>query len=464
MNRDNLWRLLSLLLAAACIAWLVSCTEWAEVDVHTPAKGEAAKNELYALQRLAQQLGAEVTMPHELSQMPPPGATLLLSSLEWDLFPERSPALREWVQQGGHLVIFSWMLDREPLQQWLPIHSGKRQTCAAPEPQASAASSVASSASASHSCKAPCSEADDDLDADDDEDDEEDDETPADGPLAAGPAASGASEPASQSMMADGSMCHPVTEPDALPASYPPDRSYSFCGYRGYRTIQSKQPPAWLLKGKRGTELLRVAFGQGSVTVINNDVAFFNPQLLKGDNALIAVSALQIRRGALLWFVTEEARAPLLGWVWQQAAVAVLLVALALALWLWRAAVRFGPMAAEPKAGRRSMTEQITGTAQFLRRHGAQALHAAQLRALDESARNHVRHDDTLERSARAQAIARLTGLDAQALGQALDPSISRRNVDLPPVLEILETARRLLTQSAHRPRTEGKPHAHQSE
>jgi hypothetical protein len=91
------------------------------------------------------------------------------------------------------------------------------------------------------------------------------------------------------------------------------------------------------------------------------------------------------------------------------------------------------------------MVEQVTGTARFLWRHGPLALQAAQVRALDETARLHVMRYDELERGARASAIAKLTGLDAAALGLALDRSIPRRRIDLPPVLELLETARRRL-------------------
>jgi len=50
-------------------------------------------------------------------------------------------------------------------------------------------------------------------------------------------------------------------------------------------------------------------------------------------------------------------------------------------------------------------------------------------------------------------AIAQATGLDAQALGLALDKSLARRRVDLPATLELLETARRLLLQRDRNPR-----------
>src|SRR5438105_13586422 len=50
MSRDGVLRILVLLLVAAAALWFVTATEWAEVDVAQPAKGEAAKNRLYAMQ------------------------------------------------------------------------------------------------------------------------------------------------------------------------------------------------------------------------------------------------------------------------------------------------------------------------------------------------------------------------------------------------------------------------------
>ena len=163
---------------------------------------------------------------------------------------------------------------------------------------------------------------------------------------------------------------------------------------------------------------------------------------------LVVATVLQAHRGAQMWFVSEGTRPEFMRWLWANAWVALVLGALALALALWRGGVRFGPLAPLAALGRRSMAEQISGTAQFLHRQGGAALHAAQLRALDAAATAHLRGYARMDRSSRAQALAHATGLDAAALGLALDRSIARRRIDLPPVLELLETARRLLVQS----------------
>ena len=66
-----------------------------------------------------QQLGWRVHKADNLQQMPPPGATLLLSARFWRLVggDER---LRRWVDAGGHLVIDHTVLSDPPADGWLP--------------------------------------------------------------------------------------------------------------------------------------------------------------------------------------------------------------------------------------------------------------------------------------------------------------------------------------------------------
>jgi hypothetical protein len=413
----------ALLLGVA--VWVGSCTEWVEVEVPTPARGEAARNRHYAAQQLLRRLGASVVTPDNLAQLPPAGATMLLTSWHWDVFPERAQRLQQWVEGGGHLVIFSDTLNQKQLKGWLPVKQLE------PPRRKS-------------------------RDGDDEDDDELDDATP-DDESEADDAAAEAPLPAALRRLKV--PCHAAAEPEGVAPHYPgPARHYQLCGfvYSGWK-LQANAPVLWSVDGRDGPLLLRVAKGQGTVTVIVPRGLMENERVLEADNGLATVAALQARRGTPVWFVTEESRPSLLVWLWQQAAVVVLLAAAAIALALWRGAPRFGPLAAGAATGRRSMVEQIAGTAQFLRKQGPDALLAAQIRALDAVARHHIRQYDTLDRGQRAAAIARHTGQDAAALASALDKGLARRRHDLPATLERLETARRLLAQASPRSRSPKK-------
>lgn len=403
--------LAALLLGVA--AWVASCTEWVEVEVPTPARGEAARNPHYAAQALLRHLGATVATPDNLSRMPPEGATLLLTSWHWDIFPERAQRLQQWVEGGGQLVVFSDNLNQKQLRGWLPV-----KWLEPPRRKKSG---------------------DDDEDAADEEEEDEGDEEDAE-PTAPRPGA----------LLKRLKMpCHDAAEPAGIAPHYAGEqRHYKLCGfvYSGWR-LQAGGPVLWSIDGRDGPLLLRVAKGRGTVTVIVPQALLENDRVLESDNGLAAVAALQARRGAAVWFVTEEARPSLLAWLWQEAAAVVLLAGAAIFFALWRGARRFGPLAAVASAGRRSMAEQIGGTAQFLRKQGPEALLAAQIRALETAARGHIRQYDQLDRGQRATAIARHTAQDAAALASALDKRLARKRTDLPATLELLETARRLLVQ-----------------
>ena len=109
---------------------------------------------------------------------------------------------------------------------------------------------------------------------------------------------------------------------------------------------------------------------------------------------------------------------------------------------MWRGSVRFGPLAAAPEAARRSLVEQIRGTGQFILRHGGRSsCHAASVRALDEAAGRRIPLYASLSPSERATALARLTGLDLDALTTAVQPI--GRSHELRNTIALLEAARR---------------------
>lgn len=401
----NAWlvRIFSVLALVLVGAWVVSATEWADTEVRTPASGEAKTNSFYAAQAVLRHLGARVVKRESLDAMPPAGARLVLASSHWDLFPEREQRLREWVEQGGHLVMPGYLASSDLLESWLPLVREKLPTpVEKKEPPASR--------------KKPPRTAIDDTPAKD----------------------------------AD---CHAVTEPDTVPASFAGGRSFRICTWSSvanYRTSDKQPRPLWVVLGARGNEAIRVQVGRGTVTVMPWGL-WRNENLTRADNALFAAAALQLRTGAEVWFVAEEAREPFLRWLWHKGWAALLLGLLALAAALWRAAVRFGPLAPSAGTHRRSMAEQVRGTAGFLHMHGGDALHAAQLRALNESAGRQLRGYALRDATARAAAIAQATGLEAAMLARAM-AARARHPGAMAVDLEVLETARRRL--DAHGPFT----------
>lgn len=418
-TRGHTQTALAALVLAGAGTWLAFNTEWVDVKLPPELRGPAKTDPLYTFKRFGATLGVELSTPDNLDRLPPPGATLVLSSWFWDLFPERIAALQRWVEAGGHLVLPTYEY-YGPELAWTTIRSIPPPALKAPRP-APAASSGA--------------------DEDDDEGDtEEGDAAPA--PRPPPPRRIG---PPTALPRARAATCPKLVEPAGVPPAFRIQRNYATC-QGGASTLQSGIAAQWAVDNARGHVMLRVALGKGSVTAVNGSLPIHGTTLLENDNALLLTAALRLARGQQLWLVVNETRPPLLTTLWRSGAPVILLGALALAFALWRAGARFGPRLPAAPTARRSIAEQIRGTAAFIAHHGGRALHHAQLRALDSCARSRVHGYDALIVGERAALLAPLVGIDVHTLARAMNPELSKHLPGrLPGALALLETARRRL-------------------
>jgi hypothetical protein len=410
MSRTQ-WLLLALVGAVlvGLGVWLSRSIEWVDVEIPTFASGEAARDRFYAAKQLTRQLGASVTTASSLEQLPPAGATLLLGSQRWRMFPGRDNALQRWVRSGGHLVVLqnAWSASGD-VPDWVPMRAVRRRP-------AGAASQPA----------AP---------ADDDEDE--------DAPTAP---RSSAGKPAPRGQ------CAVFDEAMTLAGAFGAPRGYRVCGWPS-RLLRARVAARWLLAGADGIVALRVPFGDGDVTTNTLEGSFNNLALLRDDGALAFAAMLQLQRGDAVWFLDEESRPRFLAVLWDHAAPVLLLALLALGLALWRAAARFGPPIAEGAVARRSIGEQVRRTAAFIAAGGGLALQRASVRALDDEARRSIpQFTGLLGTSERSAAIAGRGGGEAAALAAAMAPPARTTPHGLAATIARLEHARRALLRARRR-------------
>jgi hypothetical protein len=93
-----------LAVASFLVYWVAVSTEWAEVRIPLPAKGEAAANPFYAAQRFAAALGARTSWDRQLV-VPSTDAVIVVSTWHWDLTERRRYSLERWVESGGRIVV-----------------------------------------------------------------------------------------------------------------------------------------------------------------------------------------------------------------------------------------------------------------------------------------------------------------------------------------------------------------------
>ncbi len=233
-------------------------------------------------------------------------------------------------------------------------------------------------------------------------------------------------------------------------------RRFRACGLDRRFGLRVSRKTSWMLRDSNSTvQALRVPIGLGSITFVNF-LPFDNRTLLEGDNAALFVAATRLHRGDTVWFVTEERSASLLWLTWKTGAPVVVLMLALIVAWLWRASTRFGPPLAPTEAARRSLAEQIRGTGQFVLRFGdGQALHAAQTRALRESAERWIPGYSRLSSEQRLEHLAQRVGVPTQSLALALNSAAPRRQAELRQRLAMLEHIRRTLSMTPqHRERS----------
>ena len=393
-------------LLAALIAWSMHAVEWVDVDVPTLPKGEAGRDRFYVAKQLVRQLGGDVTTVRSLEQLPPPGATLVIGTHRWSMFPGREAALRRWIEDGGRLVILqsAWSAEGEA-PSWVPIRSERPPRRGGLPAGANDAASAAK---------------------------EDDDALPAGVKL----------------FLAN--HCGDFVEPARIQGAFGPVRNYRLCGYAA-RVLRA-DAATWLLAGIEGAVAARVPYGRGDITANALNGSFANAALLRYDGALGLAAMLQLRPGNRVWFVDEETRAQLAALLWDHGAPALLLGSAALALLLWRGGARFGPLLADAATARRSIGEQVRRTAAFVAAGDGTALHRASVRALEEEARRSIPGYATLLGAReRSESLARRVRADPAALAAAMSPPARTDRRRLAAAIARLERARRALLPSRRR-------------
>lgn len=386
MSRETLaWILVALLLTLGGW-WLAENTEWVDTDTPRAPSGEALTNPAYAFEQLLKRLGMQVEHHESLDTLPPPPSRLVLLSDDWAFVPARVARLKQWVQDGGHLVLPDDAASAM-LEDWLPAE----------------------------------------LDFENDRP-----------PAKAQPPASGP-QPRPETR----------TELISSPPLWGSAERLVSCNedlQRQRLALRGGHTATWTLARHDAVRVMRVAVGRGSITQLSaGPELFFQKQSLRCDMPVLLAGAVQAERGATAWVYLHERRDALLPWLWQRGWIAVVMALLALAAALWRASVRFGPLQAAPPRLRRSITEQVQGLGAWLQRGGTEALLGAQQRALDEVAARALPLYAARPVRDRASAIAAATGLPAADLASAMLARFCTR-AELFSRLHLLETARRRLS------------------
>lgn len=364
------------------VAWVVTNTEWGEVEIPAPLRGEAATNPFYAAGRLVEALGGTTERREALGTLGT-NAVLVLSTFSWDIDAARRTELERWVEAGGRLVVDAALISgSDAFEVW----SGIAREVEEPDPN------------------------------------------------------EGLAQPPQRF-----ERCRTVAEVDGQGAAsgelevcgFPYD-SWLTTGGRllwGLREIDDDALVA-----------ARVVVGAGTVTVLNGVPfvarALFDGE---HGELFAAATGFRAGDHVAFVTEADVPSLPALVWRHGAPFVAVLLLWIALALWRGAVRFG-PLLAPPERARRSLAEQILGTGRFVVRVGGGAALLAAARRALDEAAQRRIVGYERLAEPARAQAVAALTGVDARSLAAALDlQQHPARLPELRARLALLETARRQL-------------------
>ena len=362
-------------------AWIVANTEWGDVEIPSPLRGEAVTNPFYAAQKLVASLGATGERREALGDTPI-DAVVVLSTWGWDIDQDRRADFERWVEAGGRLVVDAALISgSDAFERWTGI-----------------------------------TRAEEEVDPDED--------------LFQAPEIV---EP-----------CVPLDEVGAE-VDEESTAVYSACNFDYASWFETNKRVLWGLSDGGYLLAARVAVGQGTVTVINGVPFVYRELFEGDHGELLAAAAdLRGGDHVVFMSEADVASLPELVWRYGAPVVAVLLLWIALGLWrgAMRFGPLVAPT---ERARRSLAEQVLGTGRFALRIGGGAALAAAARRALHEAAARRIVGYERLTVAAKARAVAGLARVDAGELAAALDPELSSRALELRAKLALLEAARREL-------------------
>jgi hypothetical protein len=423
LTRGRLIFLVVLLVCGAGGYWVYENLTWEEIHVPGMPRGEAARNNLLAAERLIVAMGGKAHSDHVFKALPegdPQHAVLIFPTQRRTLTPRQRAQIYDWVERGGHLVAVTYTIaGDDAFPDELMERAGVRQFWSTP-PKGKKPRKTGESG---------------ESDAGDASEDLADDIAPAKPRPRSVPAAKNASD------------CPLQRESGTLAPRFgtTPDATLKVCFDQRFR-VKARGDVLWQAKDASGVHAIAVALGKGRVTVLTDYDFMLNNAIGRADHADFLLAMIGFKAGMNVSLIPREDVPGIVELAWRTGWPVLLALCAAILIALWRKAARLGPVVAQLETARRSIGEHVRASGEFLWRHGqAEALWKGTLeevqRRIDLTLPvQHLRNPDD-----RLRLIEKRTGLGLARLQQAFFPQPSPRSDDFVRAIATLEHVRKSL-------------------
>ena len=242
------------------------------------------------------------------------------------------------------------------------------------------------------------------------------------------------------------------TEPQAEAASndVSGDQKYDYAvllSHTPYRIRSDREDAVTTLSDDRGNIAVRVADGNGYVTVVASAAYFTNGFINELDHArlLLDVVAGYLDPGKV-WLIFQASFPSLGELIWQAAPYLVVSLGALFLFWLWATMPRFGPRVLPASEDRRSIGEHVSAAGAFVWANaGSESLIESTVTALINDAERRHPGIGRLPVDKQAQSLAHLTGIDASVIFKAMIAADGERPREFTDNIQLLQTIRKAL-------------------
>ena len=237
-------------------------------------------------------------------------------------------------------------------------------------------------------------------------------------------------------------------ETEAEVASEDKEYDYEvFLSHTDYRIRTDRDDAVATLSDELGNIAVRVADGNGYVTVVASAAYFTNDLIDDADHArlLLDVVAGYLDPGKV-WLIFQASFPSLGELIWEAAPYFVMSLAALFGLWLWATMPRFGPRVLPDSEDRRSINEHVSAAGAFTWRNaGSEALLESAITALINDAERRHPGIGRLPMEKQAESLGHLTGIDANVIFNAMIAADGERPREFTDNIQLLQTIRKAL-------------------
>jgi len=453
MNRNTLLvAAVLLVLTGSLLGWFFTHYEQYSTERNLGFTGKAASNDFYAAELFLAKYDMTVKSYDSIltmKELPGKDDVLFIPTQRFDIGDDRVTELLDWVKQGGHLVVlarYNQSEDEERKDVLFERLGVRAQRNYSDNPFAELfESDIDDLESALEDAEAePSSDATQSRAETNNEDSSTDIKTDdtVEGELAKNPENSEWKDKRSEREKFEATAI-----PIVVKVNDKIEDKKVYFNQKKWMQNESSFDTSWTVDGENGAQLLEFKMDDGWVTLLSDINFLTNHYIDKFDHAAFLHTIVHIddsRR--TLWLIRNDDSPSLLALLFANANSAVIMFLVFIAAWLWYASRRFGPIAPDSQAIRRSMSEHITSTGHYQwRNHNRTELLESVQKALHEQIAQTRPLWVNLTEKELAKKLAKVTGLDQDRIYKAIIVKRVGKELEFSATIQVLSIIRKRL-------------------